>query len=67
MDKYHIADNICRLCREQKVSVEALAESIGKSPRQVNRYRNGQCDNIPIDTLNAIADTLGITVSELLS
>lgn len=67
MDKHNIADNICRLCREKNVSVEALAESIGKSPRQVNRYRNGQCENIPIETLSAIADTLDTTIADLLS
>ena len=67
MDRFTIADNICRLCQEQQITVEALAEAIGKSPRQVNRYRSGQCKNIPIDTLSAIAGALHTSVSVLTS
>lgn len=67
MDKYKIAENICRFCKEQNVSVETLAESIGKSPRQVNRYRNGQCETISLETLNAIADALHTSAINLLS
>ena len=67
MDHYRIADNICRLSKEQGISVESLAEAIGKSTRQVNRYRNGQCKTIPMDTLNAIAHALQTDAISLLS
>ncbi len=67
MDNYRIADNICRLSKEQGISVESLAELIGKSTRQVNRYRNGQCNTIPIKTLNAIANALHTDAISLLS
>ena len=58
MDQYIFADNLCRLCRKKHISVEQLAEAIGKSPRQINRYRNGQCRNISLVTLNLIAEAL---------
>ena len=67
MDRFRIADNICRLCQEQNVSIEALAEAIGKSPRQVSRYRRGQCKMIPFETLSAIAEILNTSISFLLS
>ena len=67
MDRFRIADNICRLCQEQNMSIEALAEAIGKSPRQVSRYRSGQCKMIPFETLSAIAETLNTSISFLLS
>lgn len=66
MDRYTIARNICRLCEEQQICVEQLAEMIGKSTRQINRYRNGQCKTIPLDVLNALADALHTTIPELL-
>ena len=67
MDRFRIADNICRLCQEQNVSIEALAEAIGKSPRQVSRYRSGQCKMIPFETLSAIAEILNTSIYFLLS
>lgn len=66
MDRYTIARNICRLCEEQQICVEQLAEMIGKSTRQMNRYRNGQCKTIPLDVLNTLADALHTTIPELL-
>lgn len=67
MNKYLIAENICKRSKEQDISVESLAEIIGKSTRQVNRYRNGQFETIPIATLNAIATALHTDVITLLS
>lgn len=32
MDRFRIADNICRVCQEQNIYIDALAEAIGKSP-----------------------------------
>lgn len=61
------ADNLCRLCKEQHISVNELAEIIDKSPRQVSRYRNRQCENITLSTLSKIADVLHVSLAELLS
>lgn len=66
MYQYIFADNLCRLCKEQHVSVNELADAIGKSPRQVNRYRNGQCKNISLGTLIKIAEALNVNLAELL-
>jgi len=54
MLKYIFAERLSSLCKERKVSVEKLAEVIGKSPRTINRYRNGQCENIPFPVLENI-------------
>ena len=67
MNRYTLAEKIVRLCKEQHMSVTAFAEAIGKSPRQVNRYRSGACKNIPIETLSKIATVLDVCISELLS
>lgn len=67
MYQYTFADNLCRICREKQISVNELADAIGKSPRQINRYRNGQCENISLATLETIASTLNVSMSELLS
>ena len=67
MYQYIIADNLCRLCREQHISVNQLAEAIDKSPRQVNRYRNGQCENISLSTLLKISKVLHVSLFELLT
>ncbi len=73
MDQYIFADNLCRLCRKKHINVEQLAEAIGKSPSQINRYRNGQfgkspsqinryrngqCRNISLVILSLIAEAL---------
>lgn len=67
MYQYVFADTLCRLCKEQHISVLELADKIEKSPRQINRYRNGQCENISLSTLVKIAKVLNISVSDLLS
>ena len=65
MDQFIFADNLCRLCRQKKISVEQLAEAIEKSPRQINRYRNGQCKNISLATLSKIAAVLDVDLADL--
>lgn len=66
MYQYKFADNLCRLCKEQHISVEELADKIEKSPRQISRYRNGQCGNLSLATLARIADVLHVNITELL-
>ena len=66
MYQYRFADNLCRLCKEQNISVDELAGKIEKSPRQVNRYRNGQCENLSLETMAKIASVLNVSIIELL-
>ena len=66
MYQFKLADNLCKFCSERKISVNELADAIGKSPRQVNRYRNGQCENISLCTLAKIASVLNISIADLL-
>ena len=65
MYQYHFADNLCRLCKEKHISVEELADAIEKSPRQVSRYRNGQCENLSLRNIAKIAKVLDVSISEL--
>lgn len=65
MYQYIFADNLCRLCKEKHISVEELADAIGKSSRQVNRYRNGQCENLSLRTIAKIAEVLNVSIAEL--
>lgn len=66
MFQYRFAENLCRICKEKHISVNELAEMIGKSPRQVNRYRNGGCTNISCRTLEEIAKALQVDLCDLL-
>lgn len=65
MYRYTFAENLCRLCKERQISVNELAEKIEKSPRQISRYRNGQCGTISLDTLAKIASVLQVQIADL--
>ena len=65
--QYIFAENLCRLCDKQHISINELAEAIGKSPRQISRYRNGQCAHLSLDTMEKIAEALQVHLNELLS
>lgn len=67
MYQYVFARNLCRICQEKHISTEELAEAIGRSPRQVSRYRNGQCENISLRTMENAAAFLGVPLSELIA
>ena len=67
MYHHNFAENLCRICKEKHISVEMLAEAIGKSPRQINRYRNEQCRDIPLSVVEEIASFLEVSPAELLS
>lgn len=66
MYQYNFANNLCELCNKHHIGINELAERIGKSSRQVSRYRNGQCQNITLLTLEKIADVLEVPITELL-
>ena len=67
MYQYTFADNLCKLCKEQNITVDELAYAIEKSPRQINRYRNGQCKNLSLNTIIKIATVLNVSIQDLLS
>ena len=54
------------LCEILHISVNELANKIDKSPRQINRYRNGQCENLSLSTLAKISEVLHVSISDLL-
>ncbi len=66
MYQYVFANNLCRLCKERNINITQFAEAIDKSPRQVNRYRNAQCENISLSTMEKIATVLDVHIIELL-
>ena len=66
MYQYTFANNLCMICNKRQINVDQLAELIGKSSRQVSRYRNGQCPNITLSTLEKIADVLEVPLLDLL-
>ena len=67
MYQYIFADNLCRFCKEKQISINELAYAIEKSPRQIARYRNGQCENISLRTIAKISTALHVSIKDLLS
>lgn len=67
MFQYIFAENLCRICTEKHISINQLADSIEKSPRQISRYRNAQCENLSLGTIEKIAQVLQVSVVDLLS
>lgn len=65
--QYIFAENLCKYSKEKGISITTLAEAIEKSPRQVNRYRNGQCENISLSTIIKIAEVLEVSITDLLT
>ena len=48
------------------ITVDSLAEQIGKDRATVYRYENGEIENMPISTVIKTAEVLRMTISELL-
>ena len=59
-------DNLAEEQKKRKLSNKDLARMIGVSVRQINRYRNYQCD-ISLSTVERIAKALGVDDDILLS
>lgn len=65
MDQERIGRFIAELRRERGMTQEALGERLGVSQRSVSRWETGR--NMPdISLLTPLADTLGVSVTELL-
>lgn len=50
----------------KNISVDELAEVIGKNRATVYRYENGYIDDIPISIIKAIAQALGVSATYLM-
>ena len=61
-----IGERIKMLRTERGIAAEDLGDMIGKSRATIFRYENGTISDIPISVIPAIADALGIEVSELI-
>ena len=47
------------------LTVDQLAERIGKNRATMYRYENGDIENLPISVLEPLADALGLTPADL--
>lgn len=57
-------ENLRKLRKERKLSMDALAEKAGTSKQVLSRYENGE--RVPkISMVKNLADALGVSVSEL--
>lgn len=57
-------ENLRKLRKERKLSMDALAEKAGTSKQVLSRYENGE--RVPkISMVKKLADALGVSVSEL--
>jgi len=61
-----IGRRIKELRRQQRLTLEELAEKIGTSKQTINRYENGIISNIPSEKIVALAQALGTTPQNLM-
>ena len=61
-----IGDKLKAMRRAKGMTLLALAEAIGTSKQTIHRYENGIITNIPPEKIEAIAEALGTTPSELM-
>ena len=57
-----LAENVKRLCREQKKQLKDLASEMGVDPASLNRAMYG---NARLDTIEKIATALGVSIKSL--
>ena len=61
-----LSDNLKRLRKEKKITLEQLAVAIGTSRQTVHRYERGTIANIPSEKIEMLADALGTTPAALM-
>ncbi len=61
-----LANNLKRLRKEKRLTLEALAAAIGTSKQTIHRYENGIITNIPPEKIQALANILEVTPSLLM-
>ena len=60
------ANNLKRLRKERKLTLEAIAEALGTSKQTIHRYERGIISNVPEKKVQALASLLGVTPAELM-
>ena len=61
-----IAENIKRLRKRCRMTLEELASAVGTSKQTIHRYENGVISNIPPEKVVAIAKALSTTPAKLM-
>ena len=57
-----LAENVKRLCKEQKKQLKNLASEMGVDPASLNRAMYG---NARLDTIEKMANALGVSIKSL--
>lgn len=61
-----IGKRIKLLRTKRGMSIDELAEKLGKNRTTVYRYENGDIENLPLDILNPLAEALDTTPGNLM-
>ena len=61
-----LSSKLKSLRKSKGITLEALARAIGTSKQTIHRYENGVITNIPPEKIEAIAEALGTTPSDLM-
>ena len=61
-----LANNLKRLRKEKKLTLEEIAEALGTSKQTIHRYENGVISNVPREKIEALASALEASPSELM-
>lgn len=62
----NIGGNIRKYRKEKKITQKQLAELIDKNVRTIQKYENGEIENIPVNTLIDISEALNVTYTDLI-
>ena len=61
-----LANNLKRLRKEKKLTLEGIAEALGTSKQTIHRYENGIITNVPPEKVQALAHLLEVTPAVLM-
>ena len=61
-----LSDNLRRLRKERRLTLEELADAVGTSRQTIHRYENGTISNIPSEKIELLASALGTTPAALM-
>lgn len=61
-----LSENLTRLRRERRLTLEQLAERVGTSRQTVHRYETGAISNVPPEKVELLARALGVSAAALM-
>ena len=61
-----LANNLKKLRKEKRLTLEELATALGTSRQTIYKYENGIITNIPTEKIELLADLLGVTPAVLM-